>query len=164
MLRKILLPLDGSEFAEQSLPYATALAEKCQAELLVVRVVHPMPIISDYSAAVYEAYLTAEQYATEDYLQNLKTRLADVSFPVHFVSLHDAAVAEAIIDYACREKIDLVVMSTHGRSGVGRWIHGSVTSKVLHHAPCPVLLVRAVHIDQPEATDQPAQHSEPVAD
>lgn len=143
MLKKILVSVDGSELAERAIPYAKSLAEQYGAELLVIRVAHPLPIISDFSTASYEAIVAAEHQATENYLVDLNDRFSNSPVAAKMIPLHEQDVAEAIIDYACREQVDLIVMSTHGRSGFSRWIHGSVATKVLNHAPCPVFLVRA---------------------
>ena len=152
MLKKILLPLDGSALAEKALPYARALAEKYEAELIIVRVVQPVPVYSDYGTAAYEAILNAERQEIEAYLAQIKKNLAGLQTPIRTVAREDLAVAEAIIELACQEKVDLIVMSTHGRSGISRWIHGSVATKVLQHAPCPVLLVRATGLKPNGAT------------
>jgi len=161
VLKKILLPLDGSELAEKALPYAKVLAEKFAAELLVVRVVHPMHVLSDYyGTAAYESFMTAEQKATEAYLHHIQERLADAQFSVQTVPLHDLAVAEAIIDLACQEGIDLIVMSTHGRSGLSRWLYGSVATKVLQHAPCPIFLVKAMEAKADEAEEAASRQKE----
>jgi nucleotide-binding universal stress UspA family protein len=65
----------------------------------------------------------------------------------------EGPAAEEIIDLACREQVDLIVMCTHGRSGLSRWIYGSVANKVLQHAPCPVFLVKAAE----KASSEPDQ-------
>ena len=143
MLKKILLPLDGSEFAEKALSYAKSLAETFEAELLVVRVAHPVPIMADYATVAYETYVAAEQQATETYLQEINLYFQGSPFSVRTLALQYMDAASGIIDLACEEKVDLIVMSTHGRSGFSRWIHGSVATKVLQASLCPVLLVRA---------------------
>ena len=153
MLKKILLPLDGSPLAEKALPYAKALADMFEAELVIARVVHPLPIIADYGMATYEAVIAVEQEEAQKYLRQLQEQLAGFRPPVRTVALHNLAVAEAIIDLACREGVELIVMSTHGRSGFSRWIHGSVATKVLQQAPCPVFLVRA---SEEPACEEPA--------
>lgn len=146
MLKKILLSLDGSKLAEKALPYAKALANKFEAELIITRVVHPLPIVADYGSAAFEAVVAAEQRETQAYLSQIQQELAGFQPPVRTVALHNLAVAEAIIDLACRENVELIVMSTHGRSGLSRWIYGSVATKVLQQAPCPVFLVRAAEV------------------
>jgi nucleotide-binding universal stress UspA family protein len=67
--------------------------------------------------------------------------------PARTVVVESYSAGEAIIDLACQEKVDLIVMCTHGRSGLSRLVHGSVAGKVLQHASCPVFLVKAAESD-----------------
>ena len=143
MYDKILLPLDGSELAEMALPYARELADKFGSELIVMRVLHPLPVVSDFGAAVYEAAMVAEEKMAEQYILNTKQSLQKAGYLVQALTVQDLNVAEAILNLAAQEKVDLVVMSTHGRSGLSRWLHGSVATKVLQQARCPVFLVNA---------------------
>lgn len=154
MLRKILLPLDGSELAEQALPFATMMAEKFQAELIVTRIAHPNIILSDYGSIAQANYIMAEQQETAAYLRRIDAQLAHSPFSVKIVPQCQVAPAEGIIDLANEEQVDLIVLSTHGRSGFSRLLHGSVATKLLRHAPCPVFLVKAtdtVHREPDEA-------------
>jgi nucleotide-binding universal stress UspA family protein len=149
MIKKILVPLDGSKLAEKALPYAEALAQKFEAELILVRVLHPMLVVADYGAMAYysqEAF-QQEQVEANLYLSNIDAELRARSFRVRSKVLDGLPVAEAIIDLARQEAVELVVMSTHGRSGLGRWVYGSVANKVLQQAPCPVFLVRANEVN-----------------
>lgn len=143
MLKKIMLPLDGSELAEKALIYARTLSEQFNAELILARVVHPLPVISDYGTAAYEAVIALEQEQAKTYMRGVKERLAGLGTPIRTIIIDAPPVAESLIKLACEEAADLIVMSTHGRSGFSRWIHGSVATKVLQHAPCPVFLVSA---------------------
>lgn len=152
MLHKILVPLDGSQLAEQALPYAEALAQKFEAEVMLVWVLQPPPIVPlDYgSLAVPPINTMLDQVETEatDYLSRLQEKFQQQSIPTRFVVLKRAAVAEAIIDLASQEGIDVIVKTTHGRSGLSRWLFGNVAAKVLQQAPCPVFLVRVSGEDE----------------
>lgn len=141
MIKKILLPLDGSKFSEESLPYAIELAEKFEAEILLVWALHPIVIMSDYGAASYQAIATMEESEAKNYLAQQKKALKEKGLTVES-RIIEGPVADAIIDLSGQEAVDLIVMSTHGRSGLSRWVYGSVATKVLQHAPCPVFLVR----------------------
>ena len=141
MIKKILLPLDGSRFSEESLPYAIELAQKFEAEILLVWALHPIVIMSDYGAASYQAIATMEEAEAKNYLAQQKKSLREKGLVVE-TRIIEGPVADAIIDLSGQEDIDLVVMSTHGRSGLSRWVYGSVATKVLQHAQCPVFLVR----------------------
>ncbi len=142
MIKKILVPLDGSKLAEKALPYAEALAEKLGAELILTWVLHPLIVMSDYGASSYETIISLEKNEATQYLTTTQIELQKQHLPVR-INILEGHAADKIIELACQERVDLIVMSTHGRSGLSRWVHGSVATKVLQHAPCPVFLVRA---------------------
>lgn len=145
-LKRILVPLDGSSLAEKALPPAIALAQKFGGELYLVRAVdipNPISVASDIapSAALLEAREQAKDEA-DRYLQACQDNLHQQGFETHTRLYDDTSPADDIIAAATEEKIDLIVMSTHGRSGLARWAFGSVADKVVRHGPCPVLLIR----------------------
>lgn len=141
MIEKILVPLDGSKLAEKALPYAEVLAEKLSAKLILTWVLHPLIVMADYGASAYQAIIDLEKHEATEYLTLMQIKLQKRALRVQ-TNMSNGPIAQAIIDLACQEKVDLIVMSTHGRSGLSRWVYGSVAVKVLEHAPCPVLLVR----------------------
>ncbi|MBI1881470.1 MAG: universal stress protein [Chloroflexi bacterium] len=145
MIKRIIVPLDGSSLAEKALPYAEMLAQKFEAELILVRalVILPEMVIGGPRAMVFHEHRIEERKEAEAYLNDLLGQLGHHHLPARYVIIDSQPAAEAIIDLAGQEAADLIVMSTHGRSEVGRWIHGSVATKVLQHAPCPIFLVRA---------------------
>lgn len=144
MIKKILLSLDGSELAEKALPHATALAQKFEAELFLVWVLPPVAIMSGHGEiAHYESNVLKAELRAKNYLRKVEIGLLKLDLTVHIKILQNRDVAGAIIDLAGDHAVDLVVMSTHGRSGFSRWVYGSVANKVLQQAPCPVFLVRA---------------------
>ncbi len=137
MYRTILVPLDGSPLAERALPYAEALARASGARLLLVRaaLAHTFPGVDpteDQVKAVREA---------EDYLATIAAQLARQG--VVETAVFYGEPVEAILEETRLRKADLVVMATHGRSGVSRWVYGSVAEAVLAESPVPVLLVQA---------------------
>jgi nucleotide-binding universal stress UspA family protein len=149
MLQKILVPLDGSKLAEQALPYAQSLAEKYEAELILLMVLQPpvMPVLADpYGAVLYnyppQEELNEQIEAAESYLSRIKEGISKKNISVRTEVLESASVAEGIVNAARQEKIDVIVKTTHGRSGLSRWVYGSVATKVLQEAPCPIFLVR----------------------
>lgn len=142
---KIMITLDGSALAAQALPHALALAEMHQAELILFRVVQGAHFLVEYvqegaldSERRQEQWLDEATQSLREIATDLKLRMYKVR-PVVEVGLP----AETIVDYASKNDVSLIVMSTHGRTGVARWVYGSVADKVLRAAPCPVLLVRA---------------------
>ncbi len=147
MYEKIMVPLDGSELAECVLPHVESLAKGCQTRSVVfVRVIEPsyLPSGGDYAFSERDrkSMEAAQVAAAEDYLKKLVARLkyngVDLSWKVI-----QGNVAEALIDYADSSNADLIIMATHGRSGVSRWVWGSVADKLLRSACVPVLMVRA---------------------
>jgi nucleotide-binding universal stress UspA family protein len=139
MFQKILVPLDGSPLAEAILPQGSELAKTLGAELLVLRVAfaHVFPGVDPTEEEVRvvrdaEAYVAARrsELATKDV--HLRTAVR-----------YGKAAAE-ILNHIADNNVDLVAMSTHGRSGLSRLVMGSVAEEVLRHANVPVLLVRAV--------------------
>ncbi len=145
---KILVPLDGSELAESALDPAMAIAAAVKSDLLMLRVVAgrgPLPETidlagDDVAAALSEAD-AQERAEAEAYLQRVYAA-RDNQHLFFDVQSTDGDVADAIVSYADSQNVDLIVISSHGRSGVGRWLHGSVAEKVLRGANCATLIIR----------------------
>lgn len=152
MLDKILVPLDGSDLAEKAIPYAIGLAEKFESEMLVVQALPPPPIIAlgefGVMAPDYGPLLEQEEGQAYAYLNRIKQRFDALNIPCRVVVLKDKMVADALVDLAISEEVDVIVKTTHGRSGISGWIYGSVATKVLQRAPCPVFLVRITSADR----------------
>ena len=147
--KKILVPLDGSSLSELALFHAEALAQCFGCEVLLVRICQPVSVPLDLhslGSGVAEDYNKDLQAQVEtgirDYLTHIQKRLQFKNIKSRCV-VREGIVTEVILDIAEAETVDLIIMSTHGRSGVSRWVYGSVASKVLQAAPCPVFLVRA---------------------
>jgi nucleotide-binding universal stress UspA family protein len=135
--KKILVPLDGSECAERILPKVEKLATELKATISLLRVAyaHTFPGVDPTEAEV------AVVREAEEYLHGLEERLKAKGFKVDsHVRYGDEA--EEILDHSAQKDIDLIAMSTHGRSGVKRWLLGSVAEKILRHATKPIFLVR----------------------
>ena len=134
---KILIALDGSDCAENVFPKVEKLAADLKATLVLLRVVyaHVFPGVDPTEA---EVNVVRE---AEAYLGKLEERLKDKGFKVetHVRYGHDA---EEILDHAAQKDIDLIAMTTHGRSGVKRFLIGSVAEKVLRYSSKPIFLVR----------------------
>ncbi|MCO6450147.1 MAG: universal stress protein [Caldilineales bacterium] len=144
MYKRILIPLDGSRFAETALAEAKRLADK-DTELLLFQVVHlPMPIMTpEMSAQVSVVDVDEMREEAEAYLDDLARALADEGLKASVYVVEDRNVANAITSYAASEGVELIVQSTHGRGGISRLVFGSVAEGVLRQTPCPILLVRA---------------------
>ncbi len=145
MYHHILVPLDGSALAEQVLPHVHALAAReGTSKITLLRAVPPIFTTSvDYSgllATTADAITTLEQEALE-YLDQIARQFQSEGYQVH-AEISALPPAEAIIEYAENHDVDLIVIATHGRSGISRWVFGSVTQKVVQAAPTPVLVIR----------------------
>ena len=141
MYKHILVPLDQSEVAEQALPHAAAVAKAMGATISLVGVV---PVLDSNTMNEMGAGFDweAEVEILGEYLQALCTRLRDEGLQCES-RVRKGDVAGEILRHAEEEGCDLFVMSTHGRSGLGRWIYGSVADRVLAQTHIPMLLVRA---------------------
>ncbi len=145
MYQKILVPLDGSDVAECALSHMQTIVSGCNvADVVLLRVVGPLPLPGEYVIAESDRTRLESEHlsAAQSYLEKTTKRLAEGVLSVD-VDVVEGDAAEAIVDYAGRKGVDLIVMATHGRSGISRWALGSVAEKVVRHAEVPVLLVRA---------------------
>jgi len=142
MYKSILVPLDGSKIAENILTEVEELAVLLKAKLSLVYVskAHVLPGVDP----------TGEQVRVineaQEYLENIKEQL---SAKIIDIKLHSpyGYPADKILEVCKRHDIDLIAMSTHGRSGIGRWLLGSVAEKVVRHSEVPVLLLRSHDMD-----------------
>lgn len=153
--KKILLTHDGSSIASQAVPHAVALAHGLNTEILLFRVVPsvrqeiltaepmgmapPIPALGKPIAAMVEE----NKEEAHKKLSQIKTQLEGLGARKVTSLIAEGVAEEEIVKTAKKEHIDLIVMSTHGRSGLGRALLGSVADFVVRHASCPVLLVRA---------------------
>lgn len=151
MFKKILVPLDSSDLAEYALSPAIQLAERFESELVLLHVLehHTVfipegPDLMGHNINVPQTAYSQEEIAAREYLVGLNHKIgaAQPSFNC-YTRLEDGDPASRILDTAVEEKADLIVMSTHGYSGVTRWVLGSVAEKVMRYAPCPVLVIRS---------------------
>jgi nucleotide-binding universal stress UspA family protein len=144
---QIFVPLDGSALAEKALPHACALTKRLNLEIQLLRV-YSLPrdayVIADGVIARGPAQYREElAKQAQDYLEGKVAALrADGFERVVGIAIEGDAASE-IIDLASKTSDSLIAMSTHGRSGIGRWVLGSVAEKILQHAHNPVLLIRA---------------------
>jgi len=138
MYTNILVPLDGSPFAEAALPYAQWLAERGGAGLTLVRATRAPISLGD--AGSHERRAVAE---TEAYLTALAAELVAHGFRVQTGVPYGGSAAGWIVEEVGMRHADLVVMATHERTGPDRWLHGSVAEAVVGQASAPVLLIRA---------------------
>ncbi|MEW6278163.1 MAG: universal stress protein [Candidatus Eremiobacterota bacterium] len=141
-MKKLMFALDGSPLAECALLTGEALARRWQAEILLVRVVEPyMPGLPGALTSLATRLAELHRQEAEPYLRNVAEDLIARGFKVRPI-LRVGSARHELAKVARDEQVDMVVMSSHGRSGPGRWLLGSIAEWVLRHSPCPVLLVR----------------------
>ena len=145
MYKKILVPLDGSSQAECVIPHVQAIARTGVEEIELVSVVEPVEIPTRGKIALSEEDLkrimVESKQDTKKYLDQVVARLARSGIKVHPIIL-TGKPAESLIDYIGSNDVDLVVMATHGRSGLTRFFWGSVAEKILRSIETPILLVK----------------------
>ncbi len=140
MFERILLPLDGSTLAECVLPHAVALARATNAQLVLVHVVEPAPDQGPLATDPLHWHLLKAE--TRAYLDEVGKRLRRLGLAVEEVQLEGPA-AERIIEYAREKEIDLLLLSSHGRSGLTGWNVSSVVQKVILRVHRSVMIIRA---------------------
>jgi nucleotide-binding universal stress UspA family protein len=141
MYKKILVPLDGSELAKKALDHAEKLAKTFDAEIILFQVVPFMPIYGSPELVTPLIVDEKQKEVAERYLTNLAEEMKKRGHKVTSMVRTGQQVAVEIIDFAKERGADLIVMCTHGRSGITRWVLGSVAHKVLTRAETPILLI-----------------------
>jgi nucleotide-binding universal stress UspA family protein len=147
-MKSILVPLDGSGFGEAALPCAEELARTAKAEVILLQAVTPHHLEIDLAESrsphlskLSEEYVEHATAAAHDYLAGIEKRLSESGIVVRSV-VEVGSPAEMIIACAKKNAVDIIALSTHGRSGLSALMMGSVANKVLHYAEVPVLLVK----------------------
>ena len=146
MYKKVLVPLDGSQFSQCGLDQVRGIAKGLDVpEVILLRVVEPLP--EDDRSALLELAADSipklermKDSIALDYVSSLAKKLVEESVHARGEIAHGRA-AEEIIKYAENNKCDLIIMGTHGRSEVAIWTMGSVAEKVANHSTVPVQLV-----------------------
>jgi len=143
MYTRMLIPLDGSQVAEQVLPYARFLAKELAIPVSLLEVVDPdaLAVLANSEQGRYlDTLLADRREASRAYLKTIARSVPGTEVAC---LVETGKAEEVLIEHAAADKDTLIVMATHGRSGIQRWLLGSVADKVLHGATNHVLLVRA---------------------
>lgn len=143
-----LVPTDFSADADDALEYAMTLASKLRARLTLLHVIEPLVVGSTKTLP-----FTAIQYLEEQVTQIMApyhARVTAAGLPCDYAIVHGVPF-QVILETARTDKIDLIIMGTHGRTGLRHVLLGSVAERVVRLAPCPVLVVRAPHTPAPAA-------------
>lgn len=145
MFTHLLVPLDGSDLAELALPVALEIASRFESKVTLLRVIHPQHIIGsghDFAGLYFSLREDMHREAAA-YMAAKEDTLQAEGHHVHSRIVDGESVAAAILDTTEKLEVDAIVMSTHGRGGVKRWVFGSVADKILQQAHIPVLLIRS---------------------
>jgi nucleotide-binding universal stress UspA family protein len=137
LYRHILVPLDGSKLAERALKHALSIARSSRAKVTLLQAI--WPFVRGEQVSETEQKLRTEALA---YMKKLAGRPEWKGIDVQTEARFGLA-ENVILDYARAKRADLIVLSTHGRTGLSRWVFGSVAEKVLRGAKTTVLLVRS---------------------
>lgn len=142
MFKKILYPIDFSEYTEEITSYAVSIAKKYDSELHLLHVIPNLNYFTPYESFLTPENLVAIEKNIEKEIEKDFDKVAKkIDIPVRKIIKSGVTFVE-IIDYIKEEGIDLVVMGTHGRSGIEHILIGSVAEKVVRKSPCPVLTIR----------------------
>lgn len=146
MYQKIMIPLDGSKLAECVLPYAEEIARGCGAELRLVRVVEPLHLYEGRESGISpeeRRRIEAESMQVAgNYLRQIAEQLEGKGIKVRTEVLMGKAT-DQLDNYANSNEVDLVIIASHGRSGISRWVWGSVADRMLRSLCMPVMMIRA---------------------
>ena len=142
-IKKILVPTDFSEYSKSALPYAVDLAKKYNARMVILHIFDEellSPIFFEAGGSAKEYYDRLQnrfEAAIDDFLSGVDTENVEVE-----AQLGNGTPFVEIIRFARENGVDLIIMGTHGRSGIAHALLGSVTEKVVRKSPCPVMVVR----------------------
>ena len=150
MFKRILVCLDGTPLAEQMISYATEVAGKFRATIVLLQVLQVPSSLAAASAQGAESVIEEEMkrlaYESSTYLEGLAAPLRGHKIKVETVTL-EGMPGDAIVDYAKQNAIDLIAIATHGRQNLGRLVFGSVADHVMRNTTIPVLTVKPRETD-----------------
>jgi len=147
MYKHIMVPLDGSELAECVIPHVEAIAGGCNVNTVtLIRVIEPLKLYGGVESRLSpeERHRLEEDSINiaKEYLDKIAEQLKSKGISAETEVVFGEHVVEEMVDYAEESEVDLAIISTHGRSGVGRWVWGSNADRLLKSAHMPVLMVR----------------------
>jgi nucleotide-binding universal stress UspA family protein len=144
MYKNILAPLDGSELSECSLKHVTAIAKGCAvAGVVLLHIIEPLNKYMTYGGIGQEALGEIRKESrtkAKRYMAKAADKLKKNGINAKTVII-EGMPSDEILNYTEKNQVDLIIMSTHGSSGLTRWAFGSVADKVIRHSPVPVLVI-----------------------
>ena len=143
-IKKILLPIDGSEPSLKAARYAVKIAKQENAKLICIHALGiPMYITEYRTPLLLPSYYEAGKKLSEEWFTKVREIASKGGVNVNTELIMEVvSVVDAIVNYASEKDVDLIVMGTRGRTGVKKFMLGSVADGVVSHAHCPVLVVR----------------------
>jgi nucleotide-binding universal stress UspA family protein len=147
--KKIVVPLDGSGWAQRAVPHAVDIARANGSELILLHIFRPpaAEYTDQIALAGQDGQIQQMREAMKQYLIGVRSELRAEDITVRTQVIEGLGVASIICDYINEEGIDLVVMSSHGRGGIRRFLFGSVASQIMEGVKVPILLI---HPDKDE--------------
>ena len=144
MYSKILVPLDGSRRAERVLSHVEKMALGFGAKVILLRAVRPPPLVGRDSSELqqFQKNMDGIQKEAEDYLNTVKIKLNKIGIEIQ-TQVTVAPVVKEILNVAEKEKVDLIALASHGRSGLSQLFYGSVAAGILHRVDRPLLVIRS---------------------
>jgi len=147
MFKKILVCLDGSNLAEQILPYAKEQALKFNSKVVLLQVMDVPATVAWIQGTPPDANIVTEKSQKEEkevkaYLEHIATQLRASGLDVEDAVMHNIATSQTIMDYADQNEIDLIAITTRGRSGLVRAVLGSVADFVIRESGLPIMLIK----------------------
>ncbi len=153
MISRVLVPLDGSELAERALVVAGDLAESLTATIILARAVPALVLSHFYTPNLWRQLEQAQTQEAEAYLAATAERLRKDLLSVE-TRLLRGEVAATLVAAAAQERCNLIVITSHGMSGLGSQVFGSTAQKLLYSAHCPVLVVRCTQVELQREEEQ----------
>ena len=151
-VQHVLVPIDFSATADQALTYAIALAQQLQARLTLLHVLDLLPVaMGEMPTGMTSTYLETQETEAQQLLQASLERVQHAGLQGASL-LVEGTPTQKIVETAGEQGVDLIIMGTHGRTGLAHVFLGSVAEHVVRHAPCPVLVTRKTR----DAPDTPA--------
>ena len=143
MLKKILVPFDGSGYSEKAYEKALEIAEKFQSDLIVMTVLQSkIPDSAGVSIQRLQELQDEQENEATTMLRRLEKDANDKNIPFSIKIVHNPSSSDGIVSFAENSNIDLIVMGSHGRTGLTKIVLGSVANGVVGHAKCPVLIIK----------------------
>ena len=143
MIHHILVPIDGSKLAECVLPHAISFAKAFQADITLIRVMDPETDASDRRTSIKAFEWRLAKKEAEVYLNTVKGQIESQDISVN-IEMPEGSFSDRIIDYVNQNKVDLIIISSHGQSGHSGWNVSSNVQRILINVFSPILIIRAI--------------------